>query len=190
MLRIIIFASGSGTNAENIIEYFKNSTLAKVTYVLSNNENAGVLERAKRLKVPYKVFAKNEMGTDSFLNFLREHADFIVLAGFLLKIPDQMVGLFPNSIVNIHPALLPKYGGKGMYGMHVHRAVVANKETETGITIHYVNERYDEGTIIFQKKVALKSNDTPEDVAAKIHVLEQENFPKVIEKVLKTIDEG
>lgn len=190
MLRIIIFASGSGTNAENIIEYFKNSTLAKVTYVLSNNENAGVLERAKRLKIPYKVFAKNEMGTDSFLNFLRENADFIVLAGFLLKIPDQMVGLFPNSIVNIHPALLPKYGGKGMYGMHVHRAVVANKEAETGITIHYVNERYDEGTIIFQKKVALKGNDTPEDVAAKIHVLEQENFPKVIEKVLKKIDEG
>jgi phosphoribosylglycinamide formyltransferase-1 len=190
MLRIIIFASGSGTNAENIIEYFKNSTLAKVTYVLSNNENAGVLERAKRLKVPYKIFAKNEMETDSFLNFLREHADFIVLAGFLLKIPDQMVGLFPNSIINIHPALLPKYGGKGMYGMHVHRAVVANKEAETGITIHYVNERYDEGTIIFQKKVTLKSNDTPEDVASKIHVLEQENFPKVIEKVLKTIDEG
>ncbi len=112
------------------------------------------------------------------------------LPDFLLKIPDQMIGLFPNSIVNIHPALLPKYGGKGMYGMHVHRAVVANRETETGITIHYVNENYDEGAIIFQKSVALKSNDTPEDVAAKIHVLEQENFPKVIEKVLKEIDEG
>lgn len=190
MLRIIIFASGSGSNAENIIEYFKNSTLAEVTYVLSNNANAGVLERAKRLHIPSKVFSKKEMQTDSFLKFLQEHADFIVLAGFLLKIPDGMIALFPNSIVNIHPALLPKYGGKGMYGMHVHRAVVANKETETGITIHYVNEHYDEGTIIFQKTVAVNSSDTPEDVAAKIHVLEQENFPIVIEEVLKTIYEG
>ncbi len=190
MLRIIIFASGSGTNAQNIIEYFKNSTLAKVSYVLSNNADAGVLERAKRLNIPSKVFTKNEMGTDSFLNFLKENADFIVLAGFLLKIPDEVIALFPNSIVNIHPALLPKYGGKGMYGMHVHRAVVANKEPETGITIHYVNERYDEGAVIFQKAVAVDRNDSPADVAAKIHVLEQENFPKVIENILKTIDEG
>lgn len=190
MLRIIIFASGSGTNAENIIEYFKNSTLAEVSYVISNNENAGVLDRAKKLNIPSRVFSKKEMATDTFLNFLDEHADFIVLAGFLLKIPDEMISLFPNTIINIHPALLPKYGGKGMYGMHVHRAVVANKEPETGITIHYVNEQYDEGTIIFQKTVALDHNDTPEDVAAKIHVLEQENFPKVIEKLLKAIDEG
>ena len=190
MLRIIIFASGSGSNAENIIEYFENSTLAEVSDVLSNNANAGVLERAKRLNRPSRVFTKKEMETDSFLNFLRENADFIVLAGFLLKIPDEMIALFPNSMINIHPALLPKYGGKGMYGMHVHRAVVANRESETGITIHYVNERYDEGTIIFQKAVALDRSDTPEDVAAKIHVLEQENFPNVIEKVLKTIDEG
>jgi phosphoribosylglycinamide formyltransferase-1 len=190
MLRIIIFASGSGTNAENIIEYFKKGTLAEVSYVVSNNENAGVLERAKRLHIPSRVFSKKEMTTDFFLKFLAEHADFIVLAGFLLKIPDQMITLFPNTIVNIHPALLPKYGGKGMYGMHVHRAVVANKESETGITIHYVNEQYDEGAIIFQKTVALDHSDTPEDVAAKIHVLEQENFPKVIEKLLKTINEG
>lgn len=190
MLRIIIFASGSGTNAENIIEHFKNSKLAKVTYVVTNNSNAGVLERAKRLNIPYKVFSKNEMVQDSFLHFLEEHADFIVLAGFLLKIPDRMITLFPNSIVNIHPALLPKYGGKGMYGMHVHRAVVANKESESGITIHYVNEHYDEGTIIFQKAVAIKEGDTPDDVAAKIHILEQEHFPQVIEEILKTIDEG
>ena len=190
MLRIIIFASGSGTNAENIIEYFKNSTLAEVSFVVSNNTNAGVLERAKRLNIPSRVVSKKEMATDTFSNFLAEQADFIVLAGFLLKIPDGMISLFPNTIVNIHPALLPKYGGKGMYGMHVHRAVVANKESETGITIHYVNEQYDEGTIIFQKAVALDHNDTPEDVAAKIHVLEQENFPKVIEELLKSIDEG
>lgn len=190
MLRIIIFASGSGTNAENIIEHFKDSELAKITYVVCNNSNAGVLERANRLKVPYKVFSKKEMGQDSFLSFLEENADFIVLAGFLLKIPDKMIMLFPNSIVNIHPALLPKYGGKGMYGMHVHRAVVANKEAKSGITIHYVNEHYDEGTIIYQKDVAIDASDSPEDVAAKIHVLEQENFPQVIEKILNTIDEG
>ena len=190
MLRIIIFASGSGTNAENIIEHFKNSHLAKVTYIVSNNINAGVLERARRLDIPSKVFTKKEMETDSFLYFLTKHADFIVLAGFLLKVPDQMISLFPNAIVNIHPALLPKYGGKGMYGMHVHRAVVANKESESGITIHYVNEYYDEGTIIFQKAVALNSADTPDDVAAKIHVLEQDNFPQVIEKILKTVDES
>lgn len=190
MLRIIIFASGSGTNAENIVEHFKNSSLAEVSYVVTNNAKAGVLERAERLNVPSKVFSKTEMGTDSFLNFLIENADFIVLAGFLLKVPDQMIRLFPDRIVNIHPALLPKYGGKGMYGMNVHRAVVDNKESESGITIHYVNEHYDEGTIIFQKSVALESNDTPSDVAAKIHILEQENFPVVIENLLKSIDES
>ncbi len=190
MRRIIIFASGSGTNAENIIEHFKNSQLAEVSYVVSNNSNAGVLERAKRLNVPFKVFTKKDIGTESFMKFLKKHADFIVLAGFLLKIPDEMITFFPNTIVNIHPALLPKYGGKGMYGMHVHRAVVANKESQTGITIHYVNEHYDEGAIIFQKSVAIDANDTPDDVAAKIHILEQENFPKVIEKLIKTIDEG
>jgi len=187
---MIIFASGSGTNAENIIEYFKNNELAKVSYVVSNKANAGVLERAKRLNVPSMVFSKQEMETSSFLDFLTENADFIVLAGFLLKVPDQLISLFPSAIVNIHPALLPKYGGKGMYGMHVHRAVVANKESESGITIHYVNEHYDEGAIIFQKAVALNSGDSADDVAAKIHVLEQENFPQVIEKILKTIDES
>ncbi|MCP4882378.1 MAG: phosphoribosylglycinamide formyltransferase [Flavobacteriales bacterium] len=190
MLRMIIFASGSGTNAENIIKYFKNSELAEVSYVVSNKANAGVLERAKRLNVPFKVFSKQEMETSSFLDFLSEHADFLVLAGFLLKVPDRMISLFTNAIVNIHPALLPKYGGKGMYGMHVHRAVVANQESESGITIHYVNEHYDEGTVIFQKAVAIHSDDTPDDVAAKIHVLEQENFPQVIEKILKTADES
>ena len=190
MLRIIIFASGSGTNAENIIEHFKNSELAQVKYVVSNNTEAGVLERAQKLNVPFKVFTKKEMQSDSFLQFLIENADFIVLAGFLLKVPDQMIESFPNGIVNIHPALLPKYGGKGMYGMHVHRAVVSNKEAETGITIHYVNEHYDEGAIIFQKSVSLDPNDTAEEVAGKIHVLEQENFPNVIEGLLKEIDES
>lgn len=187
MLRIIIFASGSGTNAENIIEYFKKSDLASVSYVISNNSKAGVLERAKRLGIPSKIFSKQEMHKQEFISFLKENADFIVLAGFLLKIPDQMIHDFPNTIVNIHPALLPKYGGKGMYGMHVHRAVVENQEPESGITIHYVNENYDEGAIIFQKSVALSAQDTPDDVAAKIHQLEQENFPRVIENLLKSL---
>lgn len=187
MLRIIIFASGSGTNAENIIEYFQKSDLAAVSYVISNNSKAGVLERAKRLGIPSKTFSKQEMHKPEFISFLKKNADFIVLAGFLLKIPDQMIHDFPNTIVNIHPALLPKYGGKGMYGMHVHRAVVENQEPESGITIHYVNENYDEGAIIFQKSVNLTVQDTPDDVAEKIHQLEQENFPRVIENLLKSL---
>jgi len=190
MLRIIIFASGSGTNAENIIEHFKDNKFARVTYVLTNNPEAGVLERAARLEVPCKVFGRKDMNTAAFLDFLKEHADFVVLAGFLLKVPDEIIHLFPNSIVNIHPALLPKYGGKGMYGMHVHEAVVANNEAETGITIHYVNENYDEGAVIFQSAVALSKSDTAKDVAAKIHRLEQENFPRVIEKLLADKNEG
>ncbi|MEN8186553.1 MAG: phosphoribosylglycinamide formyltransferase [Bacteroidota bacterium] len=184
MNRIIILASGSGTNAENIIKYFKNSKDIEVTNVLSNNKNAGVLERAKRLKVSSKVFSKKELNSDEFLHFLKKEADFIILAGFLLKLPERIVQEFPDKIINIHPALLPKYGGKGMYGMYVHEAVVKNNEKESGITIHYVNENYDDGAIIFQKSVSLTEEDTPEDVAAKIHILEQENFPRVIENVL------
>jgi phosphoribosylglycinamide formyltransferase-1 len=184
MLRIIIFASGSGTNAENIIEHFKNSHVAQVTCVMTNNPKAGVLDRAKRLQIPSRIFSKSEMRTPAFLDFLHQNADFIVLAGFLLKVPIEMIRLFPNSMINIHPALLPKYGGKGMYGMHVHEAVVANKETASGITIHYVNENYDEGAVIFQKSVTLTESDTPEDVALKIHRLEQDHFPEVIEKLL------
>ncbi len=187
MLRIIIFASGSGTNAENIIEYFDNSDLATVSFVVTNNPKAGVLERSDRLGVPSKVFSKKDIHKADFVNFLKENGDFIVLAGFLLKIPDDMIDQFPNSIVNIHPALLPKYGGKGMFGMHVHEAVVENKEPESGITIHYVNENYDEGAIIFQKSVELTVDDTPNDVASKIHQLEQDHFPRVIEKLLKSL---
>lgn len=190
MLRIIIFASGSGTNAENIIEHFKNSELARVNYVVSNNPNAGVLKRAKRLQVPYRICTGKEMSKEPFLNFLKEQADFIVLAGFLLKVPDQILQLFPNAIVNIHPALLPKYGGKGMYGRYVHEAVVANRENESGITIHFVNENYDEGAIIFQKSVALSEKDNPQDVANKIHLLEQEHFPRVIEEIISGRNEG
>jgi len=184
MLRIIIFASGSGTNAENIMHYFKDKDLAEVKYVLTNNKKAKVIERAEKYDVPAIIFTKKEMRSEIFQRFLRKEADLIVLAGFLLKIPDEIVKAFPERIINIHPALLPKYGGKGMYGMHVHKAVVDNHEKESGITIHYVNEKYDDGAVIFQKSVPLSKNDSPEDVAAKIHILEQENFPQVIEKII------
>jgi len=185
MIRIIIFASGSGTNAQNIIQYFKKSKKIEITAVLSNNKDAKVLERAKNFEIKSKVFTRNEFyETNNILQYLKEEADFIVLAGFLWKIPEKIIEVFPNKIINIHPALLPKYGGKGMYGMNVHRAVVANKEDTTGITIHYVNKDYDEGAIIFQIKVSLSSEDTPETVAQKIHQLEQDNFPKVIESIL------
>ena len=190
MIRIIIFASGSGTNAENIIKHFENSPEVEVKYVLSNNSKAGVLDRAKRLKVPFRSFTKNEMHSDKFLDFLKSEADFIILAGFLLKIPTSIINSFKDSMINIHPALLPSYGGKGMYGMHVHRAIVDNKEAKSGITIHFVNEHYDEGAIIFQKSVSIDPKDSPEDVAAKIHILEQENFPLVIENLLKSRNES
>ncbi len=185
MKRIVIFASGSGTNAENIIKYFKNNKLISVVQVLSNKKDAKVLERAKRLNVSSINFNKSDFFTsDKILTILKEKADFIVLAGFLWKIPTEIIEAFPNKILNIHPALLPKYGGKGMYGMHVHEAVVKNKETESGITIHYVNENYDEGAIVFQERFKVLATDTAEDVAQKIHKLEYEFFPKIIEKVV------
>jgi phosphoribosylglycinamide formyltransferase-1 len=187
MKRIVIFASGSGTNAENIIKYFQKNTVATVVQVLSNKKDAKVLERCIRLNIKSLHFNRNDFfDTDTILKLLKEKADFIILAGFLWRVPQKIINAFPNKIINIHPALLPKYGGKGMYGMHIHKAVVANNERETGITIHYVNENYDEGAIIFQKSVNLDENDTPEDVAKKIHQLEMEYFPKVIEEVLKS----
>ena len=186
MKRIVIFASGSGTNAENLITYFKNSGHYAVVLVLTNNPQAKVLERAKRLKVSALSFNKIAFTeTEDVLNILKVFKpDLIVLAGFLWKFPETILNEFPNKVINIHPALLPKYGGKGMYGNFVHEAVVANKETETGITIHYVNEHYDEGTIIFQAKCKVGPKDSPEDVANKIHELEMEHFPRVVEELL------
>jgi len=185
MKRIVILASGSGTNAENIIKYFKNNNLISVVQVLSNKKDAKVLERAKNLNISGLTFGRGEFyKSDKILNLLKANADFIVLAGFLWKLPATIVEAFPNKIINIHPALLPKYGGKGMYGMHVHNAIVENKEKISGITIHYVNENYDEGTIIFQESFEVLVCDTAEDVAKKIHILEQDNFPSVIEEVL------
>jgi len=185
MKRIVIFASGSGSNAENIFHYFLKNDLVQISYIVTNNPKAIVIERAKRLGVEYRVFDREEFREDpKFIKFLKEEADLIVLAGFLWKIPAALIKAFPDKIINIHPALLPKYGGKGMYGMNVHKAVVANKESETGITIHYVNENYDEGAIIFQAKTPVLASDTPENVVAKIHELEFKHFPKIIEKVL------
>ncbi|WP_298492940.1 phosphoribosylglycinamide formyltransferase [uncultured Algibacter sp.] len=186
MKRIVIFASGGGTNAENLIKFFHNSDNASVIQVLSNNPHAKVLERAKNLKVSALSFNKIAFSkNDDVLNLLKaSKPDLIILAGFLWKFPEHILNAFPNKVINVHPALLPKYGGKGMYGMHVHEAVVANKEKETGITIHYVNEHYDEGAIIFQAKCEVNPNDSAENVAAKIHKLEMEHFPKVVNKLL------
>lgn len=187
MKRIVIFASGSGSNAENIITYFQNSDLAKVVHVLTNKKDAKVLDRAKRLQVPSLVFNKEELNGTMVLDALqRLKPDLIVLAGFLLKFPAHIIASYSNHIINLHPALLPKYGGKGMYGDNVHKAVIANHEKESGITIHYVNEHYDEGAIIFQVATLVEKKDTYKDVAAKIHVLEQKHFPLVIEQILHT----
>ncbi|MDV7186737.1 phosphoribosylglycinamide formyltransferase [Lutibacter sp. TH_r2] len=185
MKRIIILASGSGTNAENIIKHFKGSNFIFVTQVLSNKKDAKVHERAKNLNVSSLSFNRKDfVETDLILDLLKEKADYIILAGFLWKVPQKIIEAFSNRIINIHPALLPKYGGKGMYGMNVHKAVVDNNEKESGVTIHYVNENYDEGAIIFQAKIEVESSDLAEDVAQKIHELEYKYFPKVIEEVI------
>jgi phosphoribosylglycinamide formyltransferase-1 len=186
MKKIIVFASGSGTNAENIIKYFAKTKIAKVVSIFTNNASAKVIERAKNHQIPVEIFSKNELLERNVLQKIQEiDPDLIVLAGFLLKFPENIIEKYPNKIINIHPALLPNYGGKGMYGMHIHRAIVNNKEKETGISIHYVNENYDEGGIIFQKNVALTEEDTPETVAEKIHELEQKYFPEIIQAVLE-----
>ena len=185
MKRVAIFASGSGSNAENIINYFNKTQTATVSKVYCNNKNAGIFDRCKRLQVDCVLFTREDFfKSEVILNELKENTDVIVLAGFLWKIPSNLIEAFPDKIINIHPALLPKYGGKGMYGMHVHNAVKENKESETGITIHYVNENYDEGGIIFQATTQLEPTDSAEDIAQKIHILEYENFPKVIASVI------
>jgi phosphoribosylglycinamide formyltransferase 1 len=185
MKKIVIFASGSGTNAENIIKYFETKEIGTVVAVFTNNPNAKVIERAKKFHLPTEIFSKAELFESKVLQKLNDfQPDLIVLAGFLLKLPESIIESYPNKIINIHPALLPKYGGKGMYGMNVHKAVVENKEKETGISIHFVNENYDEGNIIFQERVALLETDSPENVAEKIHELEQRYFPEIIEKLL------
>ena len=185
MKKIIVFASGSGTNAENIIKYFSKTEIAKVVSVFTNNASAKVIERAKNHQITVEIFSKNDLLERNVLHKVVEiDPDLIILAGFLLKFPENIIEKYPHKIINIHPALLPNYGGKGMYGMHIHRAIINNKEKETGISIHYVNEHYDEGGIIFQANVALTDEDTPETVAEKIHELEQKHFPEIIERLI------
>jgi phosphoribosylglycinamide formyltransferase-1 len=185
--RIAIFASGTGTNAENIIKYFQQRNTGEVVLVACNKKEAPVLGKAKALGVDVLVIDK-ELWTDAdaMLAALEIYAvDVIVLAGFLWLVPEYLVKAYPNRIINIHPALLPKYGGKGMYGDKVHASVLENREEETGITIHYVNDKYDEGEIIFQAKCGVDcANDSAETIAKKVHALEYEHFPRVIEEVL------
>jgi phosphoribosylglycinamide formyltransferase-1 len=183
---ICIFASGSGTNAEAIIAHFANHPDIGVSLIISSRQDAFVLRRAFNHHIPSLVLDRNSFReTTQLLETLNKFSiDFIVLAGFMWLVPSYLVNTYPNKIVNIHPALLPKYGGKGMYGEHVHKAVIASREKESGITIHYVNEKYDEGAIIAQKTCAVVSDDTPESLAEKIHQLEHEHFPLVIEEIL------
>ncbi len=184
--KIVIFASGSGSNAENIVHYFRNRSDVEISVILTNNPKARVLERARGLQVPALSFNRQAFyRANTVLDLLNAiEPDMIVLAGFLWKVPKSFVKAFPSKIVNIHPALLPKYGGKGMYGKHVHEAVIKNREIETGITIHNVNEEYDEGTIVFQARTSINDTDTVEDVAKKVHALEYKHYPKIIELLL------
>jgi phosphoribosylglycinamide formyltransferase-1 len=187
MINIAIFASGNGSNAENIVNYFSTNKEIKVAIIISNRSDAYVHVRANKLGIPSFTFNKSDFDDGSVvLNKMAEYEiGFIVLAGFLLKVPQSIMDTFPNRIINIHPALLPKYGGKGMYGDNVHNSVKNAGEVETGITIHYINENYDEGDIIFQAKCDVSDSDSPNDIANKVHLLEQEHFPKIIEETVK-----
>ena len=185
-LRIAIFASGSGSNAENIVHYFSGSSEFQFPLIISNQTNAYIHKRAETLKIPSFTFTKEQFfDAKPVLELLTEYnIDAIVLAGFLLKIPTLLIQHFPDKIINIHPALLPKFGGKGMYGIKVHQAVKEAGEPETGITIHYVNENYDDGNILFQARCPISADDTAEMIAAKVHLLEYEYYPQVIEKIM------
>ena len=185
---LAIFGSGSGSNAENICNYFAESHDVKVVLICTNNIDGFIVKRANKLNVPVYIFSKNELNNFVDLHKKLEsiNVDIIILAGFLLKLPSKMVNSYPKSIINIHPSLLPKYGGKGMYGSNIHRAVIKNKESESGISIHFVNKNYDEGEIILQKKCAISNNETIETLTQKIHKLEHNYFPVAIEKTLKS----
>jgi phosphoribosylglycinamide formyltransferase-1 len=190
MIKIAIFASGSGSNAQKIMEHFQNSAKAQVALILSNKKDAYVLTRADNFGVPTAVFDKtNFYENRQVLDLLQNNKiDFIVLAGFLWLMPTNIIQAFPKRIINIHPALLPKYGGKGMYGMKVHEAVWQNKETESGITIHYVNEKYDEGQIIFQAHCQIVAEDNPDSIAQKVHELEYMYFSEVIDNLVSELE--
>ncbi|HUZ58161.1 MAG TPA: phosphoribosylglycinamide formyltransferase [Hanamia sp.] len=184
--KIIIFASGAGTNAQKIIDYFKRNKNVKIVLIVSNNSKAGVLAIAAKENIPVLLIEKNLFIETGYLHEIKKYnPDLIVLAGFLWKIPETLIASFPQKIINIHPALLPAHGGKGMYGNKVHIAVIDAKEKKSGITIHYVDEKYDHGKTIFQATCAVEKNDTAESLASKIHLLEHEYYPKTIDKILK-----
>lgn len=187
MINAAIFASGEGTNAENLFTYFAKDPRIKIKLVVTNKDSAGIVARAEKHKKNVQIVSKAalENYTEQLIEFLKvEKIDLIILAGFLLKIPEAFIKAFPQRIINLHPALLPKYGGPGMYGMHVHKAVIANKEKESGITVHYVNEEYDKGEIILQARTEVLETDTPESLAEKIRGLEFTHLPKAVEKFL------
>ena len=186
MTHIALFSSGNGTNAENIAKYFDKSTQINVSMIVSNKQDAFVHQRAKVLSIPSYTFTKEEvMEGTKLLELLNDNnIEYIILAGFLLKVPDTLIDNYPKRIINIHPALLPKHGGKGMYGDNVHKKVIEVGDTKSGITIHYVNEKYDEGEIIFQASCDVLSQDTYEDVADKVHKLEYAHFPRIIKEVI------
>ena len=185
MKKIVIFASGQGSNAQNIILHFNKKGFANVIAIFTNNSSAKVLDIAKNNAIETFIFNKTELSEGFVLNKLKEiNPDLIVLAGFLWKFPESIIDFYPNKIINIHPALLPKYGGKGMYGINVHRAVLENRETETGITIHYVNKNYDEGEYIFQKSTNIKDYKSADEIAIEVLKLEHEYLPKIIEDIL------
>lgn len=189
MPKIVLFASGSGSNVENIIRYFQESPSIEVAFVFTNKQEAGVLERCKRLGVPAAYLNKAALDSPAFLEMLKNlNPNLIVLAGYLQKIKADWVAAFAGRIINIHPALLPNYGGKGMYGMNVHEAVIQAKEKESGISIHYVNEHYDQGALIAQYTVSIDAQDTAEQLAQKVQALEHRYFPTEIEKLLQHAD--
>ncbi len=189
MKKIAVFASGSGSNAENIARFFESRSDVVISVILTNNPKAFVIDRAKNLNIPYICFDRDMFyNSTKIIDILKCYSvDLVVLAGFLWLIPLELIRAYTNRIVNIHPALLPKYGGKGMYGSHVHEAVCANKEKESGITIHLVNEKYDEGKTLFQTSCSLSDLDTPDTVAHKVHELEYKHFPEQIDRYLKQI---
>ncbi len=188
-MKIAVFASGSGTNAQHIAEYFHAHADIRVSLIISNKRDAFVLERAERMKIPAVVITGEAFREGRYIQgVLSSHQiDFIVLAGFLLLLPATLIREYPGRILNIHPALLPKYGGKGMYGWHVHEAVIAAGEKESGISIHFVNESYDEGQVIFQAKCPVYESDTPDTLATRIHELEYSHYPRIIEKVVMNL---
>jgi len=186
--KLAIFASGAGSNAQKIIDHFKESDKAGIALILCNKPQAGVLTIAEKEGIEAVLINKEQYKKDGYASFLKEKGiDFVILAGFLMKIPQPLIDAYPQKIVNIHPALLPKYGGKGMYGSFVHEAVVNNKEKESGITIHYVDEHYDHGAVIFQATCEVSADDTPDTLAQKIHKLEHAHFPAVIEGIITAI---